>query len=443
MRKKAVIISIVAGIFILCLCVKSVVGGRAVPAIENAAVEEKIASDGPNRQIEQEKTESEPEEQEKTAIPEMVNFVKPVVKLNGQEGELRYDWDYNSIRIDADTLLLASDCYFSEKNLQQKVFFLAEAPYFLPREIFRQDDKEWHEESDPPGWQERRMKCLHSVDGGYIYEMDGVLYFLDKNLQAASPLCDLHQLMGDFYLFSPDTYNTCDVTADTSRMLACMDDGLYEYNLVNGKRKLLKPAFFAHRENVHVEGDCSCGERDFEFSGPVEAEYGPDGQSYAFLTGTEEAAWGDITGVVLRSGEGETLYQKNTEYVYDLKWAETGDTSYLAVFYKEYDGKEQNSKMDRVDVNTGEIMTFKVPEEIFWGEDCVVAFLDEDTLFYFNYEKQGDDKGEEQNDINIFEIYRLSSGQRQDFEIAGEVDWEMLVFDRGSYMTYPVRYPKQ
>ncbi len=92
--------------------------------------------------------------------------------------------------------------------------------------------------------------------------------------------------------------------------------------------------------------------------------------------------------------------------------------------------------MDRVDVDTGEMMTFEVPEEVFWGAAgcCVVGFLDADSLFYINYEKQ--------DDQNVFEIYRLSSGQRQDLEAAGEVDWEMIVLDEDGYNTWPVRYPK-
>ncbi len=434
MRKKVITISMVAGILVLGIFlgiyVRFAVGSRDMPVIENAAVEENTVSDESDQQT----------GQETTAVPIEVDFTKPVVKLYGEEGELSYDWDFNSIRIDADTLLLISKCYFSEEKIQQKIFFVAKAPYFVPQEVFRQDDKVWDKEPDPQEWMERRMKRPHSVDGGYVYEVDGILYFLDKDFKKASPLCDLRQLMGDFYSFSPDTSRTCDVTADASRLLACTDEGLYEYDLENGERKLLEPAFFVHLENAYAdalaEGDCLCGVRDFEFSGPVKAEYGPDGQSYAFLTGTEEADWGDFTGAVLRSKEGETLYQKNTEYMYDFKWVESEDSTYLAVFYMEDDGKNRNWKMDRVDVDTGEMMTFEVPEEVFWGAAgcCVVGFLDADSLFYFNYEKQ--------DDQNVFEIYRLSSGQRQDLEVAGEADWEMIVLDEDGCHTWPVRYPK-
>jgi len=175
----------------LSLGVKAAVGGRDIPIMESIVVEESVASDEAKEQVgrrmteaesekaEQEATEPESEEQDKISVPERVNYVKPVVKLNGEEGELSYGWE----------------C----------------------REVFRQDDKEW---------EERRMERLHSVDGGYIYEEDGILYFLDKNFQNASPLCDLCQLLGDSYLFSPATFHTCDVTADASRMLICTDEGL-------------------------------------------------------------------------------------------------------------------------------------------------------------------------------------------------------------------------
>ena len=103
------------------------------------------------------------------------------------------------------------------------------------------------------------MPCPHLVDGGYIYEMDGVLYFLDSDFQEASPLCDLRQIMGDSYLFSPGTSDICDVTEDASKLLLCMDEGLYEYDLESGEKKLLEPAFFAHHEIDYEVTDCFCG----------------------------------------------------------------------------------------------------------------------------------------------------------------------------------------
>ena len=252
------------------------------------------------------------------------------------------------------------------------------------------------------------------------------MYFVDGDFQEAAPLCDLHQLMGNLYSFSPGTFRTCDVTTDASRMLACTDEGLYEYDLESGSRTLLEPSYFVHHEIVLEEGDCACGKRDFRFFGPVKVKYGPDGQSYAFLTGTEEADWGDITGVVLRAGDGETLYQKETENMYDFKWMESEDEVYLAVFYTEDNGKKI---MERVNPDTGEVKAFEVPDAVYWGgmSCCVVGFLDEDSLFYINYEK------EEKKGKNIFEIYRLSSGEQQDLEVAGEADWELMVLDVDGY----------
>lgn len=425
MKKKVIIFSTIAGIFILGLCVKSAVGSRDVAVMENAALEEIVVSEEADGQ-------SEPEE---TAVPEVVTFKKPVVKLNGEEGELRYDWNYNSVRIDADTLLLVSGCYFPEEDLDQMIFFLARAPFYFPREVFRQDIKNGDEQ------QPHRIVHPHPVEGGYVYEMDEMLYFLDENFQETSLLCDFYELMGDACSFSIDTFGTCDVTADVAKMLACTNEGLYEYDLENGNRKLLEPSEFEPHAYVLDENDCACGFREYRFFGPVKVEYAPDGQSYVYWTGTEEADWGDIRGVVLRSGEGETLYQKESDNMYDFefKWVESEDTIYFAAFYTE---KDENGiadvawLMDRVDVNTGEVMTFEVPKRIYSGaEPCsIVGFLDADTLLYGNYWRD-DDK-------SVFKIYRLSSGERQDYEITGDVDWETMILDMGEYQTIPVRYPK-
>lgn len=477
MKKKAIILSMIAGIFILGLRVWLAVGSREVPVVENAAVEDGVVSDGLNEWGRQETEEPEasgevqleserPEEaeseaaqavqesmiQNKISLPEKVDFVEPIVKLNGEKGILSYDWYiswfdwYNGcIRVDADTFLFVIDCYFAEEKLQQKIFFLAEAPDFMLREVFRQDSKIWDEELERPECLEWRMRQPRLVEGGYVYELDGVLYFLDRDFKEASPLCDLRELMGDFYSFSPGTSDICDVTPDASRILVCTDEGLYEFDLESGERKLLEPAYLAPYEIS--EGDCSCG-FDFSYSGPVRAEYGPDGQSYAFLTGTEEADWGEITGVVLRSGEGETLYQLKdteygTEYVNDFKWMELEDETYLAVFYHKDDVEKLNCLMDRVNINTKEVVTFEVPAGVYRGTDgCVAAgFLDADTLLYVNHSKPNSDK-EGISDKNIFEVYRLSSGERQDLEVMGEADWEIMVLDVGGYAVYPLRYPK-
>lgn len=465
MKKKAIIISMIAGIFILGLCVWSAVGSGDVPAVENASVEGSASADGLNEWSGQET--SEPKslgkyrrkvrcrnrwrwkrnrkcESRKDIIRvflKEIDFVEPIVKLNGEEGILDFFWNRDCIRVDADTLLLAIDCYFAEEKLQQKIFFLAEAPDFTLREVFRQDTKIWDEELRFPQCLEWRMKRPHPVDGGYIYEVDGELYFLDRDFKEAHPFCDLRELMGDYYLFSPSTFNICDVTEDVSRMLVCMDDGLYEYDLENGERKLLEPAYFAPREIM--EGDCSCGS-DFWFSGPARAEYGPDGQSYAFLTGTEEVDWGVITGAVLRSGEGKTLYQKEEtedgiEYVNDFKWIELEDATYLAVFYDKYVGEKYSYSrlMDRVNINTGEVETFEVPGGVYWANGCVrVGFLDADTLLYISYDEPSPEYGG-----NVY-VYQLSSKKQLDLEVTGEVDWEIMVLDVGGYEAYPVRYPK-
>ena len=439
MKKKGIILSMAAGLFLLFLCVKLDDDGGKVSETENLAMETSVDSKPQKERMEEVETESkkagevqaEQESRVETAVPEMVRVKEPVVRWNGETGELRYDWNYNRIRVDADTLLLVSECYFPLEKLQQKIFFLVKAPDYVPQEVFRQS----YESKDDPECLEARMRRPHLVDGGYIYEMEGVLYFLDKDFQEASPICDLHQLMGDLYSFSAGTFRTSDVTMDGARMLACTDEGLYEFDLEKGSRKLLEPACFAHHEIVLEEGDCACGALDFTFSGPVKAQYGPDGQSYAFLTGTEEAVWGDITGVVLRSGEGKTLYQKETGNMYDFKWAASEDAVYLAAFYTEDDGKKI---MDRVNLSAGEVMAFEAPDEIYWGgyPCCVAGFLDEDSLFYVNYDKE---RGRSED---VFEVYHLSSGKRQDIEVEKEADWELIVLDIDGRDTYAVRYPK-
>ena len=126
---------------------------------------------------------------------------------------------------------------------------------------------------------------------------------------------------------------------------------------------------------------------------------------------------------------------------------ESEDAVYLTVFYTEKGEKgivDAVWLMDRVDIDTGEVVTFEAPKEIYWGGTpcCVVGFLDEDTLLYMNFDKQDDDKGEEKNDKDIFEVYRLSSGERQDLDVVGDVDWKILILDEDGYRTTPVRYPK-
>ena len=491
MKKKVITISAITGIIILGLGIKLIAGSRDVSVIENAAVEVSVVSDELNERLEQEKTESEVAEevqpgtmnaegkkseesgaaqsesekqeeveaaiqellesgrQNRIVFPREVEVAEPIVKLNGERGKVEFFWDNDCIQIDTDTLLFTMDCYFAEEKLQQKFFFTAEAPDFKLQEVFRQDSRTWDKALKWPEDLEERMSRPHPVDGGYVYELDGVLYLLDEEFKEASPLCNLRELMGDLYAFSPGTSNICDVTADATRMIVCTDEGLYEYNLGSGERKLLESASCKPYTN---EDDCACGP-DFSFSGPVRVEYGPDDQSYAFLTGREEAAWGDITGAVLRSEEGENLYQfyeKRTEdiaeYVQDFKWVELEDATYLAVFYDKYDGEKWSYLMDRVNVSTGEVETFEVPVDVYCGTDgCVgVGFIDVDTLIYINFDRLDDEMegGGKRNRKDIFEIYRLSSGERQDLEGVGDVDWGMMVLDVGGYSNIRVRYPK-
>ena len=79
----------------------------------------------------------------------------------------------------------------------------------------------------------------------------------------------------------------------------------------------------------------------------------------------------------------------------DFKWIELEDATYLAVFYDKYDGEKYSHLMDRVNINTEEVVTFEVPAEVYGGTDgCVrVGFLDEDMLLYISYDKPSPDMG--------------------------------------------------
>lgn len=66
----------------------------------------------------------------------------------------------------------------------------------------------------------------------------------------------------------------------------------------------------------------------------------------------------------------------------------------------------------------------------------MAGFLDEDSLFYVNYDKE---RGRSED---VFEVYHLSSGKRQDIEVEKEADWELIVLDIDGRDTYAVRYPK-
>lgn len=95
--------------------------------------------------------------------------------------------------------------------------------------------------------------------------------------------------------------------------------------------------------------------------------------------------------------------------------------------------------MDRVDAGTGETITFAVPDDILYGPDICVGFLDADRLFYLKDRESW--KQEEENESE-FEIYRLSDGELENPETEGEVEWRNMVFNIGGYDTIPVRYPE-
>lgn len=63
---------------------------------------------------------------------------------------------------------------------------------------------------------------------------------------------------------------------------------------------------------------------------------------------------------------------------------------------------------------------FFVPNEVSGAGIASVEFLDEDTLFYFNFDKLDAEEGKRKR---VFEIYSLSSEERQDLEVTGNVEW--------------------
>ena len=314
---------------------------------------------------------------------ERLTFPTPVVELNGEEGNLCYRWGRGngSILINETTVLLSIDCYFPEQTRQQKLFFVAEAPDFVPQEVFRQNSREYDAGiAGSPDLFEHRVVWPLPVEGGYLYELDGSLYILSADFRETTFLCDLRELMGALYTFSPwitDYDNKCDALADASRLLACTDEGLYEYDLTLGEKTLLEPAVFLPYEIVHIEGDCDCGETGFEFTGPIAAEYTPDGQGYVFVTGDE---YGGEESITLKSADGKTLYHKEFDNLHgDFMWMETDDTVCMAFFYKSY--QEEDAWMDLTDVSTGETTTFAIPSEVFCG-GAYGNFWDADTLVY-------------------------------------------------------------
>jgi len=433
--------------------------------------------------------------EETTLYPERVIFPEPIAVLDGERGKLSYRWGDDCVLVDENTALLSCDCYFESKEIQQKIFYLAEAPDYVPREVFRQDSRrgsaggEVVPESKFPDVLERRLICPRPVqafpgaeygfpemDKGYVYELDGALYCLSADFQETVFICDIRELMGELYAFSPWTSEdaVCDVSGDASRMLACTDEGLYEYDLKQGGKILLEPAVFLPAEMVPVEGDCDCGETGFEFTGPVAVEYTPDDRGCVFLVGNE---YGDRKGIVLRSGNGDTLYQKTPEcYEGGFQWMKSEDAVYLAVFYQENGAVW----MDQVDIHTGETETFAVPEEVLCEGNFCAGFLpagseredalsqaqnhvqrhggcregqisrpaaghltDEDILLFCSeyvsefWEKNGRGKSQ-------YQIFRLRSGEIQEWKTISpeETAWRLILLRQGGYESVVVRYPQ-
>lgn len=367
---------------------------------------------------------------------ETVNFPVPTATLNGKEGEMYYLAGLDCVLIDADTVLLPCDCYFAEEKLQQKIFYVAKAPDFVPREVFRQTSCENTDTLTyrPPERLEHRIVCPIPVADGYVYELDGDLYHLSADFSKADFLCDLRGLMGGLYDFSPwvgDQENNCDVTADSTRLLACTDAGLYEYDLARGTKKLLEPADYEPYEIVHIEGDCDCGETGFTFSGPIYAEYAPDDQGYVFVTGDE---YGDAMQLTFRSADGRTLYSRdipNTSRCFS--WLETENTSCLAVFYSAVFYGEDGALMDLIAIDTGETDTFAVPDAVFCGQ-VHVCFLDADSLVYCkecvarSYELKGQKR-------STYDVCRFRGENAQEQGAAPEPAFEEdMLFDLGNWI---------
>lgn len=364
--------------------------------------------------------------------PQMVTIEKPKPERNGENGILSYRWGMDCIAAGRTELLLSCDCYFPGQKLQQKIFYLAKGPDFVPEEVFRQDSLANTEglRGKTADVLEYRKICPQAVEDGYVYEANGALYLLSGDFEETKRLCDLRELMGELYHFSPwvAERNLCDAAWDASRILACTDQGLYEYDLESGEKELLEPAVYVAHEIILEEGDCSCGETGFEFSGPVGAEYVPGEKGYAFLTGTE---YGDPQGIILRSGSGEELYRKETEgYRIGFRWIETQEKVYLAAFY----GEEDGVWMDRVDVRDGMKETFAVPEEVFFGSALYAGFLNPDHLVYLEQTKAGSIAG--------IGICSLSQGEiKEQNPMAAEEGEKVLAIDMGGYGCVAVSVP--
>lgn len=169
--------------------------------------------------------------------------------------------------------------------------------------------------------------------------------------------------------------------------------------------------------------------------GPVGAGYAPNGQDYAFMTGTE---YGDPVSVTLRNTEGETVYQKELKnYKGGFKWLKAEDGALLAVFYCD----DECTWMDRVNADTGEKETFKVLDECFYWQYLGVDFLDADSIIYCKkivsaYREENDGVKSE------YEICKLSGGEPQKPEIDEDrTDLRIKVLRPWDYGAIVVKLP--
>ncbi len=358
--------------------------------------------------------------------PKLLQIPVPVARLNDEVGDMSYRWLHECTPVSETSVLITCDCYFDRFRLQQKIFYLAEAPYYTPREVFRQDSRSFQETMKHPEFLEMRLPCPLPADGGYIYEVDGMLYYLTEDFKESTSICNLRNLMGDQYDFTVRwaDENQCDVTTNASRMLACTDEGLLEYNLKTKEKNLLEAAYLVPHKDLSVDGDCSCGEPDYDFTGPLKAEYAPDDHGYAFTTGTE---YGAPTGITFRSSDGETLYSKEgIESFGGFEWLETENASYFCAFYRE----KEETWMDRVNIATGEEETFKVPDDVFFG-DLYVGFLTEDLLLCCNSKNE-----------MTYGIYDLRSGRYLTPDVnANHADRHIMVLGSGCWKAKVLQYP--
>lgn len=373
--------------------------------------------------------------------PKRVSFREPVVKSGDLEGELSYRWPDQCIAADDTTVLITGDCFYLDGRQRQKIFFLAQIPDFELQEVYRHDYTEVPEVienyADRYDCVNERMACPVMVPDGYVYEADGRLYHLSRDFKERDEICNLREIMGELYhLYYKGAYeNTCDISTDLKKLLACTNEGLYEYDLLSGEAKLLETAVFKPHVEVRDEGDCGCAMPENDFIGPLRVEYTPDGQGYAFKTvDATEDVWGSIISVELRNEKGQTLYQRQIdEYHGDFSWLETEEQDYLAVFYE----AEEETWLDLVAADTGKSETYKVPAVIFGGDSDAgdAALIDEDYLLSYYYDRE--------KDTGSYKVYQLHEGDLpMPKQIDGKISWKVKVLAEGSDFDSVVKYPE-